>query len=195
MAHFAAVWIHQKHLGLGVHQIVWPYISVDNKLAMSCLHVHRLPIVGHDGEGPTHRETPAQQGFKTCWQARKPVYMAARHRTLVLPSAFEQVVEGCCVGCTQKMPQVPWGPKPASSICCHPRTDHATSWGYQQCLARIARLHTPLKGFEEGMAPWQQPSKPSTHCEKGSAIVGELLNIWQIWQVSVHGMHLHRPSV
>ena len=39
------------------------------------------------------------------------------------------------------------------------------------------------------MAPWQQPSKASTHCEKGSAIVGEFLNICQMWQVSAHKTH------
>ena len=118
--------------------------------------VKGLPSIKIHIEKPLHDS----QAYKTCLQARKPVFMAAGHRQLLLPSTFEQVMEGCCVGCTQKMLQVPRGPTLASSICCHPRTDHAPSREYQQGLARVARLRTLKKGFEEKMAPWQQPSNP-----------------------------------
>ena len=114
----------------------------------------------------------------------KPVFMAARHRQLLLPSTFEQVMECCCVGCMQKMLQVPKGPTPASSICCHPRTDHAPSWGYQQGLARIARLRTLEKGFEEATAPWQQPSNPEdtlrerlSHCGWSFKLVTDVASL------------------
>lgn len=42
--------IHQVDCALDVYQIIsnWPYISIDNRLAMSCLHVH-IMFIGNLG--------------------------------------------------------------------------------------------------------------------------------------------------
>ena len=51
---------HQKHLGLGVHKLVWPYVSVDSKLAVSCLHAHQLHVAS------THDEYKRQLDIHNC---------------------------------------------------------------------------------------------------------------------------------
>ena len=80
--------IHQIDVVLSVHQVAWPYISV-NKVAMSCLHLHLSHAVDNAGKENAqytamHRRIPlAQQpGIQKCLlqdQAGDSAYRAARH--------------------------------------------------------------------------------------------------------------------
>ncbi len=58
--------IHQIDEGLGMHQITWPYISVNKNFAMSCLHRHLLHVVDNACKENAqntamHRRTPLAQ--------------------------------------------------------------------------------------------------------------------------------------
>ena len=99
-----------------------------------------------------HRRPPpllySQAYKKVCFKTRQETLPTGQLGIdkMLLPSTSAQVPEGCCEDCAQKMPQLSKEPTQVSSICCHRSTDCDTSWGYRQCLARIAELRTLQKG-------------------------------------------------